>query len=1046
MGNLKNFTPIIKKASDNTILGLYEPSTKNYKCYKSEAQIEKDFINQLVSLGAERLVLDKSKNGQDLIDNLRIRIEALNINIPEGLNGVPFSDAEWDRFYKEKINNPNMGVLEKTTLLLKNSIIDFKRDNGEYINIMVIDHKNPANNYIQVINQFGGNNTETGAKRDNRYDVDLLINGFPVVHNELKKRGVSLKEAYNQIDRYRRDSFWAGTGLFEYILIFVISNEVDTKYYTNTTRQKIVDGKLKREKRDYFNETSYWSDAENNLIRNLDDFTSTFFVPSTLKKILFKYSLLDVSNQLKTLRPYQICAVERIRDKVKEIDLNNKWGCNKDYSDGTFERAGGYIYHATGSGKTLTAFMATKIISSELNIPVIMVVDRRDLSDQTIQEFNNFEKDCVDVTDTSNVLLKQLKNIGSGKSDKKVVITTIQKLNHLVKHNKGLDIYNQEVVFLFDECHRSQFGEMHKNIVKTFKKTAVFGFTGTPIFEENSTDKIMTTERIFGKCLHTYNTVDSIKHGNTLPYKVEKYATFKEGVIVDAAIRDIDKEGVFHNKKRINKICKHILERFPGLTLRGQKDGNFCAMVAVDSIKAAKLYYKTLKDLQKEMGTNYNIATIFTSNPNEEDTELSENIFSLDDLDKSSRDFLTDIVFEDYKEKFGSFSKTGKDSFYNYYLDLAKRIRGKDKDGVSIPLNECIDIVIVVDMLTTGFDAPRMNTLFIDDFRKLHRLFQLMARICRTFTDLKTFGNIILFRDIEPQINESISLFCGKDATSIVRLKSYSEYLNGYFVDGKYEEGLKDISKALALNFPISSSIDFDNKTMTNASKKEFIREFSKYLNVCHILTAFDDFTKDKDLLIKSGTLFADDEVNAYKGKYLEFRDYFMSLDRSSKENVTDDIVFELEFLKEFDIDIDYILDIISKFKKEGKSLEAIKAKSLKIVESSIGLRSKKELIEEFIEEVYGEDFVKEEKWKKFLAKKKENDLVEIITKYNLNDSKTRDYLEDVLAEDEFIVQNHQINKLLNKKVSAFSKKCYNDNIGQISNDFKIFYDKYRLS
>lgn len=1021
---INGYNPLLYK-SDETVASEFDEVPKKLGGYISEATLENNLISKLKKMGYEVVNFTTL---EELKDNLRTKITELNLHCEQGLNGKPFTDNEWNNFYKTNIANPSLHVLEKTKIIQENPTIDIIREDGSSANIMIFDKKDPLENKLQVMHQYSGNNKETGAKNDNRYDVTILVNGLPLVHIELKRPSVALKEAYNQIDRYQKDSFWANDGLFEFIEIFVISNGVLTRYYSNTLREKQVGFTKKKKKLGTFEETSMWSDGRNVIINNLEDFSETFLSPSVIRRIIAKYCILNVENKLLIMRPYQIYASEQIIHMVDYINKNNKWGIRKNSPDGSIERPGGFIWHATGSGKTLTSFKTSMMLSeNDFVDAVIFAVDRRDLSYQSELEFNKFKKDSVNGTKDTTALYYQLKECAENKNNtKKIIITTIQKLSYLVKKYSGLDIYSKNVVIIFDECHRSQFGDMHQEIIKKFKKTAIFGFTGTPIMPVNSLTKlgvIQTTNHLFGDCLHTYLTIDAINNGNVLPWKFEIYKTFLADIKKEEDVYDIDTDKIFLDKTRLEKICTKILDEFAVITYRGKENGNMCGMLAVESIEEAKFCYLIIRELQKFRTEKYNVATIFTANPNEEVKELEEDTVSIDGLDKTSLDFLDDIAIKDYNEIFGTAFSTS--TFYNYYKDLSRRVRGQNSDGTKMPLNECVDIIIVVNMLTTGFDAPRLNTIWLDKFIKYQGLYQLISRSNRLCGPLKLFGNVYSFRDIKKDLDNAINLFCNKDATSIVLLKTYEEYLKGYTDTNKegktvHRKGLIELANEIKTSFPYRTDKEFEDSVLTKESEKDFVTLFNEYLKVEHIISSFDDFTLEKENLIKDEKIFGQEEFDRYKTRYNDIYEKIMKRIKADPTDVTADIVFELELIKKFDVDVDYILILI----KEANTtdLKEMKANILKIVDSSLTLRSKRELIERFIEQVYGSEVDIDKEWKNFVESEFFKETQEVIKENNLKEKETFELLNDILKENTFNVLDGQITKLKVKKQGIFSK------------------------
>ena len=807
---------IIAQTTENTVVTEYEPVKTRSGNYQSEAALEKEFIRMLTEQGYEYLTIHKE---DDLINNLRGQLEKLN--------NYNFSQAEWDRFFKECIANQNEGIVEKTRKIQEDNIQVLKRDDGSTKNITLIDKKNIHNNFLQVINQYVIG-TAQGAKRDNRYDVTILVNGFPLVHIELKRRGVAIREAFNQINRYQRDSFWAGSGLFEYTQIFVISNGTNTKYYSNSTRFNAIKDinaaaiSKKSKTSNSFEFTSFWADANNRVIPDLIDFTRTFFAKHTILNIITKYCIFTSENMLMVMRPYQITATERI---LNRIDIANNY---KKYGD---VAGGGYIWHTTGSGKTLTSFKTARQASLLPYIDkVLFVVDRKDLDYQTMKEYDRFEKGAANSNTSTAILKKQLED-----NNAHIIITTIQKLATFIKKNKEHEVYNKHVVIIFDECHRSQFGDMHAAIVKSFKKYHLFGFTGTPIFPANtggvSKSQFFTTEQTFGDQLHTYTIVDAINDKNVLPFRVDYVKTMDLGEdIDDEQVWDIAREKAMMAPERIRLITEYILNNFDRKTYRGDKTyiyntltnisdvasgkkgaveeikqkqrvSGFNSIFAVASVPMAKLYYQEFKkQMETDPTKKLRIATIYSYGANEDDYDGviggiidEENPEDTSALDKSSRDFL-EYAIKDYNEMFHTNYSTDSDKFQNYYKDVSLRMKNKE-----------LDLLIVVNMFLTGFDATTLNTLWADKNLKMHGLIQAFSRTNRILNSIKTFGNIICFRNLQKRVDTAISLFGDKNAGGIVLMKGFKDYYYGYEgVDGKLYTGYVDMIEELISKFPLS--------------------------------------------------------------------------------------------------------------------------------------------------------------------------------------------------------------------------------------------------
>ena len=791
---------IVAQTSENTVVTEYEPVKKRSDAYQSEAELEREFIRMLTEQGYEYLPIHKEA---ELLANLRKQLEKLN--------SYAFSDTEWERFLSESIANPNEHIAEKTRKIQEDYVQVLKRDDGSSKNILLIDKKNVHNNFLQVINQYAVSQEE-GAKHDNRYDVTVLVNGLPLVHIELKRRGVAIREAFNQIDRYQRDSFWAGCGLFEYVQIFVISNGTNTKYYSNSTRfNAIKDANAVKEKKgktsNSFEFTSYWADANNVVIPDLIDFTKTFFARHTILNILARYCIFTSEKMLLVMRPYQITATERILNRIEIATNYKKYGS---------VAGGGYIWHTTGSGKTLTSFKTARLASSLPYIDkVLFVVDRKDLDYQTMKEYDRLEKGAANSNSSTMVLKKQL-----GDPKCRIIITTIQKLSTFVKKYPGHEVFQQHVVIIFDECHRSQFGDMHTAIVKSFKKYHLFGFTGTPIFAANAgavkNPHFFTTGQTFGDQLHTYTIVDAINGKNVLPFRVDYIKTMDaDPDIDDKDVWDIDREKAFMDPKRITGVTKYILDHFDQKTYRGDKTyvynaltnisevasaphgaveeikrkqriSGFNSIFCVASVPMARLYYEEFKRQMKADPTKaLRIATIYSYGANEAEADGildEENPEDTSALDQTSRDFL-DAAIRDYNEMFHTNYSTDGDRFQNYYKDVSLRMKNKE-----------LDLLIVVNMFLTGFDATTLNTLWVDKNLKMHGLIQAYSRTNRILNSIKTFGNIVCFRNLQKRVDDAISLFGDKNATGIVLLKTFQDYYQGYVgPDDKPHPGYVDV-------------------------------------------------------------------------------------------------------------------------------------------------------------------------------------------------------------------------------------------------------------
>ena len=873
---------------ESTVVTEYVKEDTLVYTYQSEADLEREFIKNLQNQGYEYLIIHNEK---EFIKNLKDKLEKLN--------NIIFSEKEWERFFKEKIANKNESIIEKTRTIQEDYIKSFTRDNATLVNISLIDKKNIHNNFLQVINQY----KEENGNHNTRYDVSILVNGLPLIHIELKRRGVAIREAFNQINRYQRDSFWAGSGLFEYVQIFVISNGINTKYYSNTTRARHIkemsyNRRKVKKSSNSFEFTSYWADANNKAITDLVDFTKTFFAKHTILNILTKYCIFDTNDTLLVMRPYQISATERILSKIK-LANNYKWVGKID--------AGGYIWHTTGSGKTLTSFKTAQLISQLDYIDkVLFVVDRKDLDSQTQKEYDRFSKGSANGNTSTKILKAQLEDRYENKS--KIIITTIQKLGHFIKQNKNHEVFKKNIVLIFDECHRSQFGELHLAITKTFKNYFMFGFTGTPIFPKNSNGSsktlFKTTEQTFGDKLHTYTIVNAINDGNVLPFRIDYINTIKEKEnIQDKKVNAIDIEKAMSDPNRIREIVSYIIDHFEQKTMRNkhyelkeQRLSGFNSIFAVSSIPVAKKYYLEFKKQLEEKNKNLTIATIFSYSANEEENadNLDDESFDTENLDLGSREFLEEVI-SDYNKKFGTNFDTSSDGFQLYYEDLSNRTKNKE-----------IDILIVVNMFLTGFDATTLNTLWVDKNLRMHGLIQAFSRTNRILNSIKTFGNIICFRDLQNETDEAIALFGNKEAGGIVLLKTYEEYYNGYEDDkGREKEGYSQLIDELQNKFPIGEQI------IGEQNKKEFIVLFGNILKLKNILSAFDKFAGNE--------ILSEREYQDYQSIYIDLYEEIKKTRNTDKESINDDIIFEIELIKQVEINIDYILMKVAEYYKSNK-------------------------------------------------------------------------------------------------------------------------------
>ena len=995
---------------ESTVVTEYVKEDIPVYTYQSEADLEREFIKNLQNQGYEYLNIH---NEEELILNLKDKLEKLN--------NIIFSEKEWERFFKEKIANKNESIIEKTRTIQEDYIKSFTRDNGTLVNISLIDKKNIHNNFLQAINQY----EEENGNHNTRYDVSILVNGLPLIHIELKRRGVAIREAFNQINRYQRDSFWAGSGLFEYVQIFVISNGTNTKYYSNTTRARHIkemsyNRRKVKKSSNSFEFTSYWADANNKAITDLVDFTKTFFAKHTILNILTKYCIFDTSDTLLVMRPYQISATERILSKI-QLANNYKWVGKID--------AGGYIWHTTGSGKTLTSFKTAQLASQLDYIDkVLFVVDRKDLDSQTQKEYDRFSKGSANGNTSTKILKAQLEDRYENKS--KIIITTIQKLGHFIKQNKNHEVFKKNIVLIFDECHRSQFGELHLAITKTFKNYFMFGFTGTPIFPKNSNGSsktlFKTTEQTFGDKLHTYTIVNAINDGNVLPFRIDYINTIKEKEnIQDKKVNAIDIEKAMSDPNRIREIVSYIIDHFEQKTMRNkhyelkdQRLSGFNSIFAVSSIPVAKKYYLEFKKQLEEKNKNLTIATIFSYSANEEENtdNLDDESFDTENLDLGSREFLGEAI-SDYNKKFGTNFDTSSDGFQLYYEDLSKRTK-----------NEEIDILIVVNMFLTGFDATTLNTLWVDKNLRMHGLIQAFSRTNRILNSIKTFGNIICFRDLQKETDEAIALFGNKEAGGIVLLKTYEEYYNGYEDDkGREKEGYSELIEELQNKFPI------DEQIIGEQNKKEFIVLFGNILKIKNILSAFDKFAGNE--------ILSEREYQDYQSIYIDLYEEIKKIRNTDKESINDDIIFEIELIKQVEINIDYILMKVAEYYKSNKKDKEILIDIKKAIDSSIELRSKKELIEGFIDRVNSSKNVTDD-FKKFVREEKEKDLEKVIEEEKLKPEETKKFIDNSLRDGTLKTTGTDIDKLL-PPVSRFGGGNRIEKKLGVIEKLKGFFDKY---
>lgn len=1000
----------ITESNNFIVLDKYVTEWEKGDHYQSESELEHELIQDLCNQGYE--FVPHLTSQQAMLANVRIQLQALN--------NVNFTDSEWHRFTEEYLDNPSDSIIDKTRKIHDNYIYDFIFDDGHLENIALIDKNHLVRNKVQVIQQF-----EQAGKHANRYDVTILVNGLPLVQIELKKRGVAIREAFNQIHRYSKESFNTDNSLFKFLQVFVISNGTDTRYFANTT---------KRDKNS-FDFTMNWARSDNSLIKDLKDFTATFFQKHTLLNVLFNYSVFDISNNLLIMRPYQIAATERILWKINSAYQAKKWSQTE---------SGGFIWHTTGSGKTLTSFKSARL-ATELDFveKVFFVVDRKDLDYQTMKEYQRFSPDSVNGSDSTTGLKRNL-----DKDDNKIIVTTIQKLNNLMKGEADLPIYQKQVVFIFDECHRSQFGEAQKNLKKKFKRFYQFGFTGTPIFAGKNALGAEDTASVFGHELHSYIITDAIRDEKVLKFKVD-YNDVRPQFKAIETETDEKKISAAENKQallhplRINEVTQYILKNFRQKTHRAFSGAKgFNAMFAVSSVDAAKAYYEAFKAIQgqaSEQNASYkplNIATIFSFSANEEQDavgDINDESFDVSAMNSSSREFL-DAAMDDYNTLFKTnFSTEGK-SFQNYYRDLAKRVKSQD-----------VDLLIVVGMFLTGFDAPALNTLFVDKTLRYHGLMQAFSRTNRIYNATKTFGNIVTFRDLEQATVDAITLFGKSNTKSVVIEKSYGEYMNGFSdtVTGEVRRGFMDIVSELETHFPDPASITSEKE------KKAFVKLFGEYLRAENILQNYDEFTTlkamqsvnlsdpvaveafkaehylDDEKLVELQTLRLPTErkVQDYRSSYNDIRDWQRrERETNTKDNSIldwDDVVFEIDLLKSQEINLDYILELVFEYNKQHANKETVKEEIKRLIRTSLENRTKESLVVKFIEQTDIDELPSKEsviaKFYSFAREAQEREVEALISEENLNEVATRRYIRASLKRGYATENGTALNETLPK-------------------------------
>lgn len=982
MPSLKLILEHTSEHSPATIAAQFTPSKRADSAYQSEAELERELISTLESQGYEYV---KITDEHALERNLRTKLE--------NLNSTTLSDTEWQRFFAQILAKPSASIVEKTTLIQEDYIQSLERDDGSSSNFKLIDKDHIHKNSLQVINQYQAQ----ASSRSHRYDVTILVNGLPLVHIELKRRGVSLKEAFNQINRYGRESFFSGSGLFEFVQIFIISNGTQSKYYSNTTRDlhiKTRQGISKTTKTsNSFEFTSYFSDERNTIINDLIDFAKSFLARHSILSILCRYCVLDVDRKLLVLRPYQIAACEKILQQIA-ISYHNGF-----YKKSSEHKSGGFIWHTTGSGKTLTSFKTAQLISQIDEIhKVLFVVDRKDLDYQTMREYDRFQKGAASGSKNTKELTQRLK---SPKKEHKIIITTIQKLsNFIAKASRADEVFDQHIVMIFDECHRSQFGQMQKQINKSFKKLYLFGFTGTPIFAQNALG-FETTQSVFGDCLHRYTIIHAIRDNNVLPFRVSYHSTIKpKDTIDDKQVQAIDTQEILLARERISQITRYILEHFDtqtkrdkSYTLQGRRERGFNAIFATQSIPMAMKYYEEFQAQQSALpeSSRLKVGIIYSYAPNDEMTEFSD----LDDessedtaqLPSSQRDLL-DSAIADYNAMFASNFDSSAERFQNYYKDFSLKLKNKE-----------LDLAIVVNMFLTGFDATTLNTLFVDKSLRYHGLLQAYSRTNRILNAVKSFGNIICFRDLRDATDKAMALFSDENAKGIVFLRSLEEYLHGYTDEKGYHKGYLELLEQLQEQFPLEN---FEQATLGEKARKSFLALFGAILKLRNVLEVFDDFSDQ----------LSQRDRQDYQSHYIDIYESLKSQDQTEKESVLDEVEFQLDLIKQVEISIDYIIELIRRYQASGARDKDLRIHLEKSIDSSLALRSKKDLLLGFIESISPQIDI-HSALPAYIAAQQEAELASIIKQENLQETGTREFIQRAFERGELRDWGQELDKVL---------------------------------